>query len=70
MYNPLFLYGGVGLGKTHLMHAVGNAFLGRRRNARVRYMHARAVHFGRWSSAIQRKTSEDLKPTTSRSICC
>ncbi len=39
-YNPLFLYGGVGLGKTHLVHAVGNAVLTERPNARIRYIHA------------------------------
>ena len=39
-YNPLFLYGGVGLGKTHLVHAVGNAILARKPDARVRYIHA------------------------------
>ncbi|WNL38938.1 chromosomal replication initiator protein DnaA [Halomonas sp. PAMB 3264] len=39
-YNPLFLYGGVGLGKTHLMHAVGNALAGKRENARVVYLHS------------------------------
>jgi len=39
-YNPLFLYGGVGLGKTHLMHAVGNHMAGLRENARVVYLHS------------------------------
>ncbi|TDX28774.1 chromosomal replication initiator protein DnaA [Modicisalibacter xianhensis] len=39
-YNPLFLYGGVGLGKTHLMHAVGNQLAGQRENAKVIYLHS------------------------------
>ncbi|MGJ8513975.1 chromosomal replication initiator protein DnaA [Carnimonas bestiolae] len=39
-YNPLFLYGGVGLGKTHLMHAVGNHMAGLRENAKVVYLHS------------------------------
>ena len=39
-YNPLFLYGGVGLGKTHLMHAVGNALRANKPNAKVVYLHS------------------------------
>jgi len=39
-YNPLFLYGGVGLGKTHLMHAVGNALQAVKPNAKVVYLHS------------------------------
>ena len=39
-YNPMFLYGGVGLGKTHLIHAIGNYLLKEKPNARIRYIHA------------------------------
>lgn len=39
-YNPMFLYGGVGLGKTHLIHAIGNHLLQEKPNARIRYIHA------------------------------
>jgi len=39
-YNPLFVYGGVGLGKTHLIHAIGNFVLKRNPGANIRYSHA------------------------------
>ena len=39
-YNPLFFYGGVGLGKTHLMHAVGNMILQNNPDARITYIHS------------------------------
>lgn len=39
-YNPLFLYGGVGLGKTHLMHSIGNEIIAKNPNAKVVYLHS------------------------------
>jgi chromosomal replication initiator protein len=39
-YNPLFLYGGVGLGKTHLMHAIGNLICKNNKKAKVVYLHS------------------------------
>ena len=39
-YNPLFLYGGVGLGNTHLMHSIGNSLLQERPNAKICYVHS------------------------------
>jgi chromosomal replication initiator protein len=40
VYNPLFIYGGVGLGKTHLMHAIGNEIAQRHHSAQVLYIHS------------------------------
>ncbi|HEX4585172.1 MAG TPA: chromosomal replication initiator protein DnaA [Burkholderiaceae bacterium] len=59
-YNPLFLYGGVGLGKTHLVHAVGNGVLARRPNAKVRYTHAEQ-YVSDVVRAYQRKAFDDFK---------
>jgi len=60
MYNPLFIYGGVGLGKTHLVHAVGNALLKDKPNARVLYLHAEQF-ISDVVKNYQRKTFDELK---------
>nr|WP_249318992.1 chromosomal replication initiator protein DnaA [Pseudoalteromonas sp. BDTF-M6] len=39
-FNPVFIYGGTGLGKTHLLHAVGNGILAKKENAKIVYMHS------------------------------
>jgi chromosomal replication initiator protein len=59
-YNPLFLYGGVGLGKTHLIHAVGNGILARKPNAKVRYIHAEQ-YVSDVVRAYQKKAFDDFK---------
>ena len=59
-YNPLFLYGGVGLGKTHLIHAIGNAMVDVNPKARVRYVHA-DQYVSDVVKAYQRKAFDDFK---------
>jgi chromosomal replication initiator protein len=60
MYNPLFLYGGVGLGKTHLMHAIGNAILEADDRKNVAY--APCEHFvNELVTAIQEGTTPDFR---------
>jgi len=60
LYNPLFIYGGVGLGKTHLMHAVGNQLLADRPTAKVLYIHAEQF-VSDVVKAYQRKTFDEFK---------
>ena len=59
-YNPLFLYGGVGLGKTHLIHAIGNSLLASGKGARVRYVHA-DQYVSDVVKAYQRKAFDEFK---------
>lgn len=60
LYNPLFIYGGVGLGKTHLMHAVGNRLLADKPGSRVLYIHAEQF-VSDVVKAYQRKTFDEFK---------
>ena len=59
-YNPLFIYGGVGLGKTHLMHAVGNAILDRNPAANVAYVHSERF-VGDMVRGLQHNTISEFK---------
>ena len=67
-YNPLLLYGGVGLGKTHLMHAVGNSIVDRHPNLKVAYMYSqrfmedmvRAIEHGTMSDFTKYYRSVDV----------
>jgi len=59
-YNPLFLYGGVGLGKTHLIHAIGNQILIDNPNAKIRYIHAEQ-YVRDVVTAYQRKGFDEFK---------
>lgn len=59
-YNPLFIYGGVGLGKTHLMQAVGNAMRLRRSSVRIAYVHSERF-VGDMVRALQQNTINEFK---------
>jgi chromosomal replication initiator protein len=59
-YNPLFIYGGVGLGKTHLMHAVGNMMLKKNPQSRVIYLHSERF-VAEMVKALQHNTIEQFK---------
>ncbi|MDQ7968705.1 MAG: chromosomal replication initiator protein DnaA [Oxalicibacterium faecigallinarum] len=59
-YNPLFLYGGVGLGKTHLIHAIGNQILQDNPDVKIRYIHAEQ-YVRDVVTAYQRKGFDDFK---------
>ncbi|MES2071996.1 MAG: chromosomal replication initiator protein DnaA [Pseudomonadota bacterium] len=59
-YNPLFLYGGVGLGKTHLIHAIGNQILVDNPGAKIRYIHAEQ-YVRDVVTAYQRKGFDEFK---------
>lgn len=59
-YNPLLLYGGVGLGKTHLMHAVGNGLLKQRPNARVVYLSSEKF-VSHMVAALRNKTIDEFQ---------
>ena len=60
LYNPLFIYGGVGLGKTHLVHAVGNKLLADKPGSKVLYIHAEQF-VSDVVKAYQRKTCDEFK---------
>lgn len=59
-YNPLFIYGGVGLGKTHLMHAVGNALRARKPDAKIVYLHSERF-VADMVKALQLKAIDEFK---------
>jgi len=59
-YNPLFIYGGVGLGKTHLMHAVANRIKEQNSDARIAYVHSERF-VGDMVKALQHNTINDFK---------
>jgi chromosomal replication initiator protein len=59
-YNPLFIYGGVGLGKTHLMHAVGNAMRAKKPDAKIVYLHSERF-VADMVKALQLKAIDEFK---------
>lgn len=60
IYNPLFFYGGVGLGKTHLMHAIGHQMLSLRPNAKIKYVTSETFA-NDFINSIQNKKQEQFR---------
>ena len=68
-YNPLFIYGGAGLGKTHLIHAIGNAIVAENPEKIVRYVHAED-YYSDVVRAYQQKSFDTFKRTYRLMCCC
>ena len=69
-YNPLFLYGGVGLGKTHLLHAIGQQVAGHQKGARVTYLSSEKFT-NEYIDAIQNNQLVRIpQANTARPTCC
>ncbi|MRX27959.1 chromosomal replication initiator protein DnaA [Kangiella sp. HZ709] len=60
VYNPLFIYGGVGLGKTHLMHSIGNSILEQKPDAKIIYLHSERF-MANMVKALQTNSMEKFK---------
>ncbi len=67
-YNPLFIYGGVGLGKTHLMHAIGNHLKTLKPESKIKYLHAERYVHG-VVKAYENKSFDSFKKPTIISTC-
>ena len=68
-YNPLFIYGGVGLGKTHLMHAIGNPLQQRNPSTRIFYLSSEQF-MNEMIESIQRNARSSSRTSTATPTCC
>jgi chromosomal replication initiation ATPase DnaA len=69
-YNPLFIYGDSGLGKTHLLHAIGHYVRSLYTGAKVRYVSSRGVHQRLHQLDPRRQAQDRSSAATATSTCC